>query len=425
MGISPAIIAAGVGAAGSIGGAALSSSAAGSAAQTQANSANQASLIEQQMANQANQLQLGEFGTEAQLLNPNRQAGNYAQQALESALGLPTTPLSNVNLPTIDASGNVSTTGGSSGAGGGSGITASSPFFTIQNGQISPNSALMSDPAYAAAWNQVVAQNQKTGGANWNVLNQDPNLAAQNNTNLQNLSGEIQSALGPTASQAILNNPQYNPNTLQGTSALTSGQTSQFANLFQPFSYSAAQYQQSPGYQFTLQQGLNQIQNNAAAAGMSLSPNTIKDLQSYASGLANQDYQQAYTNAYNAYTQNQANTINSLSGLAGYGNTATSQIASGAANTGSNVANTLTSTGQAIGSNTIGAGNALAAGTVGSANALSGGLNNLSSTYLQSQLLSGLTGSGGSSGYNFYMPSSSSGSGVQYGLGSGLNYNFN
>lgn len=204
-----------------------------------------------------------------------------------------------------------------------------------------------------------------------------------------------------------------------------------FGNLFQPFNYTADQYHQSPGYQFALDQGLQTIQNNAAARGMTLSPNTIKDLSSYATGMANQDYQQAYQNAYNAYTQNQSNTINALSSMAGYGNAAATNMASQAGTTGSNISNLLSTTASNIGANTIGAGNALAAGTVGSANALGGTIGNLGNYILQSNMLSNLMAP---SGYNFTMPGGGAGAsslysggtaGVGYGLGSGLNYNLN
>ena len=52
----------------------------------------------------------------------------------------------------------------------------------------------------------------------------------------------------------------------------------------------------SPGYQFQLQQGLNSIQNSAAAGGGALSGATLKAMQQYGTGLAAQDYQNVFNN---------------------------------------------------------------------------------------------------------------------------------
>lgn len=49
-------------------------------------------------------------------------------------------------------------------------------------------------------------------------------------------------------------------------------------------------YQQSPGYQFALDQGTQQINRGAASRGMLGSGNTSADLIDYATGAANKDY---------------------------------------------------------------------------------------------------------------------------------------
>lgn len=167
--------------------------------------------------------------------------------------------------------------------------------------------------------------------------------------------------------------------TLQGTTLLPQqGAGSPLGSLLKPFSYTAQDFQSSPGYQFALEQGLNTIQNNAAAKGMLLSPNTIKDLSTYATGVANQDFQQQYQNAYQAYTQNQANQLNTLGSLMGAGNTATGNLVNNITQAGSNTANLLSSLGVAQAQNQLGAGSAAAAGRVGATNALTGGLGNIS-----------------------------------------------
>lgn len=57
-------------------------------------------------------------------------------------------------------------------------------------------------------------------------------------------------------------------------------------------------YQQSPDYQYQLEQGLGAVQNSAAARGQGLSGATMKALQRYGTNLAAQDY----NNQFNRYT---------------------------------------------------------------------------------------------------------------------------
>lgn len=65
-----------------------------------------------------------------------------------------------------------------------------------------------------------------------------------------------------------------------------------------------AQAEQTPGYQFNLQQGTNAINENAAATGNLLSGNTGVALQNYGQGLAQNAYQQDFNNALNTYMTN-------------------------------------------------------------------------------------------------------------------------
>src|SRR5579859_5947605 len=59
----------------------------------------------------------------------------------------------------------------------------------------------------------------------------------------------------------------------------------------------AAQAQATPGYQFAQQQGQNAIQNSAAARGGLLSTGTMKTLDQYSQGLADQTYSDTYNRA--------------------------------------------------------------------------------------------------------------------------------
>jgi hypothetical protein len=55
-------------------------------------------------------------------------------------------------------------------------------------------------------------------------------------------------------------------------------------------------FQASPGYQFSLDQGLQAIDRGAASRGMVTSGNTLAAEQNYGTGLANQQYQQYVQN---------------------------------------------------------------------------------------------------------------------------------
>jgi hypothetical protein len=177
--------------------------------------------------------------------------------------------------------------------------------------------------------------------------------------------------------------------------------------------FTAQQYQQSPGYAAQLQGGQQALQNAGANTTGAMSGNVLKALQGYGTGLANQDFQQAYQNyatnyqnqfgannsnywnQYNAMNQQNSNAFNWLSQLSGMGQNAAAQTGGFGANAATN-----------IGSAQIGAGNALAAGQVGQANALTGGLNSLTtnllsptSGYQNSLLASLLQGGGGQAAY--------------------------
>ena len=114
-------------------------------------------------------------------------------------------------------------------------------------------------------------------------------------------------------------------------------------------------YQQSPGYQFQMQQGLDAAQSSAAARGGLMSGKTMTDMNTYGQGVANQDYQ--------TY-------LNRLQGVGQQGQAAAGMQASAAGQYGAN------------GMNAIGSmGDARAAGQVGAANAWTGGINNAIAGY--------------------------------------------
>jgi hypothetical protein len=60
---------------------------------------------------------------------------------------------------------------------------------------------------------------------------------------------------------------------------------------------------QTPGYQFTLDQGLRATQSSAAARGLGMSGAAMRGAADYASGKASETYNQQLTNAINIYGQ--------------------------------------------------------------------------------------------------------------------------
>ena len=146
------------------------------------------------------------------------------------------------------------------------------------------------------------------------------------------------------------------------------------------------QLRATPGYQFTLDQGLRSVQNSAAARGLGTSGAALKGAAEYATGLADNTLK----TQQGIFQQNLANVLNPLEYVANQGENA-------AATTGQQG---TTAAGN-IGAAQIGAGNATAAGTVGATNALGG----LPLNYLLYQNLLGGGSSSSGSGSDFYSAS--------------------
>ena len=119
------------------------------------------------------------------------------------------------------------------------------------------------------------------------------------------------------------------------------------------------QFQQDPGYQFRLSEGLKALDRQAAARGGLISGSALKAAQRYGQEAASQEY----TNAFNRYQAERQARLGPLQSLAGVGQTTAQQIAGQGQQMAANVGNLQTS-GAA----------ARASGYVGGANALTGGL---------------------------------------------------
>src|ERR1700722_6141690 len=136
-----------------------------------------------------------------------------------------------------------------------------------------------------------------------------------------------------------------------------------------------AALEQTPGYQFTLAQGLQANQNAMAAKGLGVSGAAMKGAATYATGLANQTYGDQFnrlvgsgTHSLATNTANQGNIQNSynrLMGVAGLGENAASNTGTNGASLGNAAAGAALAGGAAGVASTIAGGNALAGGVAG------------------------------------------------------------
>jgi hypothetical protein len=131
------------------------------------------------------------------------------------------------------------------------------------------------------------------------------------------------------------------------------------ASDYTPFGMS--QFTQDPGYAFRMKQGMNALNNQAAARGGLISGNALKAAQGYGQEMGSQEYM----NAFNRYQTERNARLNPLQSLAGVGQTAANTLGQSGQNYATNVGNALTNQ-AAI------AGNAGMAGANAYGNALSG-----------------------------------------------------
>lgn len=151
--------------------------------------------------------------------------------------------------------------------------------------------------------------------------------------------------------------------------------------------FSQEDFIKDPGYDFRMQEGMNALNQSAAAKGMPFGGAAAKAAIQYGQNLGSNEY----SNAYNRFVQDQTNRYNKLASLAGLGQTTAQNLSASGSNYAANAGNILTNSASSQGDYLTQAANARASGYVGGANAwgnaLSGIGNNLSSYYLLNQLL--------------------------------------
>lgn len=133
--------------------------------------------------------------------------------------------------------------------------------------------------------------------------------------------------------------------------------------LTSPIVMDQATLEKTPGYQFAKTQGLKAVQNSAAARGLGVSGAALKGAATFATGLADNTYQ----NQFNNENVNRTNAYNRLKGLVDTGENAAAQTGTFGANAANNISSSAT-----------GIGNAEAAGVNKIGNSVTAGVNNLS-----------------------------------------------
>lgn len=164
-----------------------------------------------------------------------------------------------------------------------------------------------------------------------------------------------------------------------------------------------AELEQTPGYQFNLNQGLKAVQTSAAARGLGTSGAAMKGAARFATGLADSTYQQQFANSQQIFNNQQTNMSNAYSRLMGVVNSGQNAAAqTGASGLAAAQAQSNNSMGAAnsIASNTIGAGNALAGSYMATGRAVSDAANTVGGA-LGYQGMYGRSGSGGPPAYSW------------------------
>lgn len=152
---------------------------------------------------------------------------------------------------------------------------------------------------------------------------------------------------------------------------------SRLGDLTAPVTMTQAQLEQTPGYQFQLEQGLKSVQNSAAARGLGGNASSpggagLKGALAYSQGLANS----TYLDQWNIANTNKQNAYNRLLQAATLGNNATQ-----------NVTNVESGGTNQIAQNQVNAGAAGAGSAAATAGAITSAANQFSNNYMLSNLL--------------------------------------
>lgn len=147
--------------------------------------------------------------------------------------------------------------------------------------------------------------------------------------------------------------------------------------LTKPITMTQEELEATPGYKFTLAQGLKSAQNSAGARGLGSSGAAIKGAAEFATGLSDATYNTRFQQEIASRNQILQALVDAIN----------PGVQSGAALAGQAV-----QTGSNVGSNIIGAGNAQAASSIATGNAIGQGVSNvLTAPYMAKSLYSPVT----------------------------------
>ena len=145
----------------------------------------------------------------------------------------------------------------------------------------------------------------------------------------------------------------------------------------QPFNPTMAQLEQTPGFQFTRDQGIQATTNSAAAMGLGKSGSLLKGIDAFSTGLASTTFQQQFNNYWAQLSQ----VYNMLSGTSTVGENAAAQTGQAGTNAAATGGGFLSAAGQNLG-----------AGTLNAAGAATNALGGISSLPLQLAVLNNAQG---------------------------------
>ena len=115
-----------------------------------------------------------------------------------------------------------------------------------------------------------------------------------------------------------------------------------------------------PGYQFRLKEGMQGLERSSAARGNLLSGGTLKGIQRYGQDMASQEF----TNAFNRYQAERSGTLNPYQSMAGMGQSVAAQVGNTGMNYANQVGETYQNAANARASGYVGGANAIG-GTIG------------------------------------------------------------
>ena len=344
----------------------MSSNAAEDAAQTQADAANQAAQLQN---NQFNQIRddlapYRNLGTAA--INPLLQAMGFNAPAASSTPQLTYDQIYQQLLPQFTTT----TPGTASGSAASANPYApNTPAWRIWNAESVP-------PSQRSNMQGPIGGDQDFGV--YNTANAR-NGYSTSSVDYAGLNAAVQAQLKQQQDNQysnIFNNLTKDPNNI----------------LNQTFSFNPGDLTKTPGYEWNYAQGMRAVNNSAASRGLGLSGAQLKGAETFASGLADNTYQNQYNNALTQYQTNYnaaANNVNRLMSLLGVGQSAANQTGAYGMQNAANMGNYLTS-----------GANAQASGQVGSANALSNALSGVGNNALLYSMLGNMNG--GSGGVTLY-----------------------